>query len=74
MGRAFVMLEQNNGTIIYRRYGRTIVLERLDYGTRYSKLLAFGFRPSFAAVLAARPIVEMDELLEFAVEFGLIER
>jgi hypothetical protein len=68
------LLEQIGTSIVYRRYDRTIVLEHISYSSRYRTLVAFGFRPAFAAVLADRPIVDTDELLEFAVEFGLIER
>lgn len=53
---------------------RAVALDSFDYASLYGRLVHYGFRPAFAAVLAARPIVDMGELLEFAVEFGLVER
>lgn len=63
-----------DNTLVCKRADRLIVVESLDYETQRERLVRYGFRPAFAAVLAERPIVDLGELLEFAVEFGLIER
>ncbi len=63
-----------DNVLIYKRADRAIVIESLDYTSQYRRLVRYGMRPTFAAVLADRPIVDLDEMLEFGVEFGLIER
>jgi hypothetical protein len=72
-GMADFMLEILDTTLVYRRLGRIIALDSLDYASKFERLVRYGFRKAFAAILAERPI-ETDELLELAVEFGLIER
>ena len=69
------MLFIQDNILMCKCAGRAIVLDSFrDYDSQCQRLVRYGFRPAFAAVLAARPIVDMSELLEFAVEFGLIER
>ena len=69
----FSMLIEIDNKLVCRTAERTIVLESMDYPTRCDHLVRYGFRPAFAGVLADRTM-DTDELLEFAVEFGLIER
>jgi hypothetical protein len=68
------MFQVIDNKLVYRRYDRVITLDSLDYASQFERLIRYGFRVSFAAVLASGGIVDTGELLEFGVEFGLIER